>query len=315
MSTQSAPATVRTQPAAAAVASETEKGPRKSVLARIPAPWLFASLITLILVVGEASAGILGGYERLPLALGTAMVLETILSRFLRGRWPHPISAYITGNSVAILMKPAAGLAWPLAVAAAISITSKYCLTVRGRHLWNPSNFGLSILLLIAPGSIAILSHEWGNQLPTFLIVFTVGMLVVWRARLLHISGTYAAAFVVLAALRSRLPGGDSFLIELAPITGPVYLLFIFFMITDPKTVVRGKKQQVLVTLVIALADCAIRVAGNNEVAWVQPFLPAPPLFALATVGPIALLVQLLRMPSKTKAAQAPHRGAPAPAS
>lgn len=287
MSTQTVPATPQ-------AADEVREARRTGFLARIPAPWLFALLITLILVVGEASAGILGGYERLPLALGTALALEVVLSRLLRGRWPHPISAYITGNSVAILMKPAAGLFWPLAVAAAVSITSKYCLTVRGRHLWNPSNFGISILLLLAPGSVAILSHEWGNELLSFAVVFVVGMLVVYRAKLLHMSGTYAVVFIVLALLRSALPGGDSFLIEVAPLTGPMYLLFIFFMITDPKTIVRGRGSQVLVSVIIGLVDCAIRVAGNNDVAWIQPFLPAPPLFALATVGPIALLIQTL---------------------
>lgn len=273
------------------------QAPRPGFLSRIPAPWLFAGLITLILVVGEATAGILGGYERLPLALGTAVVLEVILARLFRGGWPHPLSAYITGNSVAILMKPAAGIVWPIALASAISIVSKYCLKLRGQHLWNPSNFGLSILLLVAPSSLSILSHEWGNELPTFLIVFAVGMVVVMRAKLVHISGTFAAAFVVLAALRSVLPGGASFWIELAPLTGPVYLLFTFFMITDPKTIVRGKGAQVLVTLIIALTDCAIRVAGNNDLPFIQPFLPAPPLFALATIGPLALLYQIYLRP------------------
>ena len=225
-----------------------------------------------------------------------------VLSRIFRRSWPHPLSSYITGNSVAILMKPAAGIVWPIALASAISIVSKYCLKLRGQHLWNPSNFGLSILLLVAPGSISILSHEWGNEIPTFLIVFTVGMLVVRRAKLMHISGTFAVAFVALAGLRSVLPGGADFLIELAPITGPVYLLFTFFMITDPKTVVRGKRPQVVVTLIIACTDCAIRVAGNLDQPWIDPFLPAPPLFALATVGPLALIHQLYFRPKPAPA-------------
>lgn len=284
---------------AAAPAKPLEAAKKKSnPLARVSAPVWFASFITLILVVGEYSAGILGGYERLPLALGTAVAVEVVMSKAFRKRWPQPLSAYITGNSVAILTKPAAGLAWPLVVASSISILSKYCLTFRGRHLWNPSNFGLCALLLVAPGSFAILSHEWGNELLTFGVVFAVGMLVVFRAKLVHISGTYALSFIAFAALRSALPGGDAFLIEAAPITGAMYLLFTFFMITDPRTVVRGKRNQALVAVIIAGVECAIRVLGNQGVGWIQPLLPAPPLFALFFVGPIALLVQEFVSPS-----------------
>lgn len=275
---------------------------RKSLLARISVPWWFAGFITLILVVGEYTAGILGGYARLPLALGAAIVVETVMSKVFRKRWPHPLSAYITGNSVAILTKPAAGLYWPLAAASAISILSKYCLTFRGRHLWNPSNFGLCALLLVAPGSFAILSHEWGNELPTFLVVFTVGMFVAAKGKLVHISGTYALSFVAFAWLRSVLPSGDAFQIELAPITGAMYLLFTFFMITDPRTVVRGKRNQALVAVLIAAVECGIRILGNQGVEWIRPLLPAPPLFALFLVGPVALMFEALVAPPPRRA-------------
>jgi hypothetical protein len=275
---------------------------RRGLIGRISAPWWFASFITLILVVGEYSAGILGGYERLPLALGTAILVEVVFSKTFRKRWPHPLSAYITGNSVAILTKPAGGLLWPLMAASSSSILSKYCLTFRGQHLWNPSNFGLCMLLLIAPGSFAILSHEWGNEIVTFAVVFAVGLFVAARAKLLHISGTYAAAFLAFAWLRSVLPGGEHFLIEAAPITGAMYLLFTFFMITDPRTIVRGRRNQAGVALLIAAVECAIRILGDLGVGWIQPILPAPPLFALFFVGPVVLVIQELLSPGKGRA-------------
>src|SRR3989441_322957 len=50
-------------------------------------------------------------------------------------------SAYITGISLALLIKPRVDLLWPFALGGFLAIASKYVLQYRGRHLWNPSNF------------------------------------------------------------------------------------------------------------------------------------------------------------------------------
>lgn len=253
-----------------------------------------AGLVTLIIVVGEAAFDILGGYERLALALGTAIAVEVVLSLLTRRKLPYLISAYISGNSVAILTKPAAGLMWPFGLGAAIAITSKYVLRYRGRHLWNPTNFSICALLLLAPGSMSILSHQWSNHPAAVGIIFAVGVMVVWRARLLHISASYAAAFAAFAALRSAL-GGAPLATELAPLTGPMYMLLVFFMLTDPKTTVSTVRGRVVVTVLIAAVECAIRMAGDADIPLVAPLLPAAPLFALFVVGPLAMLWDLRR--------------------
>ena len=64
------------------------------------------------------------------------------------GRFPHLASAYITGISVGILVRSFSWL--PYALCATLSIASKYVLRVQGRHLWNPSNFGISVVLFTA---------------------------------------------------------------------------------------------------------------------------------------------------------------------
>src|SRR3989454_4782104 len=75
-------------------------------------------LITLILVLGQARYGILGGYDRLATALGVCVATELALSRWLRGRFANVQSAYITGISLALLIKPRADLLWPFALGA-----------------------------------------------------------------------------------------------------------------------------------------------------------------------------------------------------
>jgi hypothetical protein len=252
-------------------------------LPAIPPKYLSSILITVVLVVGQIVGDIVGGYDRLLLALGTAVAAELLLSRLMRGKWPVLLSAYISGNSVAILTKPAGGLLWPFWMGSLIAITSKYALTYRNRHLWNPTNFSISALLLLSPGSMSILSHQWGNDVATW-VVLGVGLLVVWRARLLHITATYCLAFLALAWLRSVLnPVQWPLLTEIAPLTGPMYMLLIFFMLTDPRTSVSTRGGRIVVAATVALVECGIRMLQLTDWRVLDVLLSAPPIFALCT--------------------------------
>ena len=90
-------------------------------------------------------------------------------------------SAYITGISVGILVRSPAY--WPYALCSVISIMSKYVLRVKGRHIWNPSNFGISVLLFLAPETVASLSIQWGNISACRWWSFgCLGSIIIWRA-------------------------------------------------------------------------------------------------------------------------------------
>ncbi len=236
--------------------------------------------ITCILLVGHLSYGILESYERTALAIVAALVTELLLGRIFFGKWLNLASAYITGISVGILVRSPAF--WPYALCSVISIMSKYVLRVKGRHLWNPSNFGICVLLFLAPETVASLSIQWGNYIWPLLVIWILGSIIIWRARRFHISATYVVSFFVLAFLRSWITG-DPWQAEIAPITGPMYQLFVFFMITDPKTTVKSKKWQCVVVFCVALAEMLLRL---NQVVYA-------PLYALFLVGPAAMLIEI----------------------
>lgn len=262
-------------------------------LAGLSPKWLIAILITLILVVAQLSVDLLSNLWILPATLGAAVVTEALLSKAVRGHFVSLQSAYISGISMTILTKPQQGLLWPFVLGAAISIASKYALTYRGRHLWNPTNFGISAILLIAPGSVAILSTQFDNSIWPLLVIWTVGFLVASRARILHVTAAYLVSFVALAGLRSFLTG-DALLTELAPVTGPMYQLFLFFMITDPATTVRSRRGRIGVAVTIAVVECGIRLLDELPTSTpLHSLLEAPPIFALAIVGPIAKFLDL----------------------
>ena len=236
--------------------------------------------ITCILLVGHLTFGILESYPRTLLAIGMSIAAELILGRIFLNKWPHPASAYITGISVGILLRSPAY--WPYALCSLISITSKYVLRIKDRHIWNPSNFGVSAMLFLAPATVASLSIQWGNYLLPMVVIWILGLVIVWRVRRLHITATYVIAFLTFAFLRSWILH-EPWQSEVAPITGPMYQLFIFFMITDPKTTVRSKRGQILVAFVIAVVETILRF-GQSVYA---------PFYALFIVGPIANSIEI----------------------
>ncbi|MEO6709942.1 MAG: RnfABCDGE type electron transport complex subunit D [Planctomycetota bacterium] len=266
---------------------------------RLSPPWLISILITLILALGQWRYQIiggsgLGGVDRLVVALGLAMALEALLGLVVRGRVPALQSAYVSGISATLLTKPASGVLWPVAFVAMLAIASKYALTYRGRHLWNPTNFGVCCMLLIAPQSMSILGSDLGNELGTNLVIWSVGLVIAWRAKILHVTLTYLIAFVVFALLRSSITHVPP-LIEIAPVTGPMYQLFLFFMVTDPRTTVSTRQGRILVAILIAAMECAIRLGNDYDMQSVALFRSAPPMFALTIVGPAAMLLDLWR--------------------
>ena len=250
-------------------------------------------LITIILLGAHWSYGVLRGYEAIALAVFTTIVMEFSLRRFLTGQPPQMASAYISGISISILVR--SPMLWPYALGGAISIMSKFVLRWRGRHLWNPTNFGICALLFLAPFAVAPLSVQWGNDLWPMLVIWAVGLWTVWRAKRAHITLAYVGSFFFFAFVRSLITGG-AYAAEVAPITGPMYQLFALFMVTDPKTTVSSKWGAALVACLVGFVEMLFRL---GEVIYA-------PFYALFLVGPVALLVEMW-WKSRAQAADSPE--------
>ena len=76
---------------------------------------------------------------------------------------------------------------------------------------------------------------------------------------------------------------GSPWQAEVSPITGPMYQLFIFFMVTDPRTTVRSKTGQCAVVFCVAAVEMVLRL---NQVVYA-------PFYALFLVGPAAMLLEM----------------------
>ncbi len=248
---------------------------------RLDSRYVAPLLISCILLAAQLSFGVLESYPKTLLAIATSIVTEIVLSKIMTGRFPHLASAYVSGISIGILVRSPEF--WPYALCAMIAITSKYVIRWKGRHLWNPSNFAIAVMLLIAHDSVSTLSIQWDNRVWAMVVVWALGSYIIWNLKRFHICATYVASFVGFAALRALMSGGtggfsDHFWNEVAPITGPMYQLFIFFMITDPKTTVGSKKWQCVVVFFVAFAEHILRLNQNIHA----------PYYALFIVGPFA---------------------------
>jgi len=263
-------------------------------------------LVTVILALGDASFNILENHPAPPwlvsltggavmeysptfIAILTTMLAEIVLGRFFWGKWPHLASAYISGISVGILIKSSA--LWPFVLCGLISITSKYVLRVSNRHIWNPSNFGVTMMLLLAPAQVASLSVQAGNNGWAVLAIWILGSLIMYRLGRFHIPLAFVAAFIPLAFLRASVTG-HPWQTEIAPVTSPMFQLYIFFMITDPQTTTRRRWSQVLVAVLVAAMETTLRLAFKDVHSLYH---------ALFIVGPATNLVEIYFDRSKVK--------------
>ena len=248
---------------------------------RIPPRLIGPILISAVVVAAHISFGVLDGWDKFAAALIAAMVTESLFSKLVTGKWRDLSSAYISGNSAGILVR--SPMIWPFALCAAISIASKYVFRFRGTHIWNPTNFGIVVMLLIASDSMAVLSIQWGSNMWAMITIWIVGFVVISKVKLFHVCAVYVLSFIAFAWIRSLMSGG-LFLAEIAPLTGPMYQLFVLFMITDPKTTVSTKSGRMIVAFLIAMVEMFFRL-GEAVYA---------PFYALFIVGPIALIAEIL---------------------
>jgi len=173
-----------------------------------------------------------------------------------------PRSPLISGLSLCLLVRT--NLWWIALLAVVIAIGSKFVIRVKGRHIFNPTNFGIAVLLLFTAGDFfpAILPAnalwvspgQWGTGLVLAFFFACLGFLVVFRATRMDVSIAFICFYAVMVyALALYL--GDSMSIA-NRLTNGALLLFTFFMISDPKTTPNTRSGRILFAFVVALIAC-----------------------------------------------------------
>src|SRR5947199_3504980 len=220
--------------------------------------------------------------------LGTALLTQYVCTRLVRLPAFDPKSALISGLSLCLLLRSnSLALA---SLAAAVTIGSKFFLRVRGKHVFNPTNFGL-VAMIVATGKIWVSPGQWGNAAFLAFLFACLGGLVVNRAERSDV--TYAFLGFYLALLFGRaLWLGQPFAIPLHQLENGAFLLFTFFMISDPKTTPDSRAGRILFAGLVALLAGSITFVLYRTNGL---------LFALALCSPVVPLIDLL-LPGKRHA-------------
>jgi enediyne biosynthesis protein E5 len=237
----------------------------------------FALAITILNILGHTVFGFEQSWIQPLLSLATAYSCELFAEwidsradgrqpRFLGG-WrkfvDYLLPAHITGLAVAMLLY-SGDRVLPTVFASAVAIASKttFRVTNRGRlcHFLNPSNFGITITLLVFPWvSIAPPYQFTENLNRAGSLILPAIIFITGTFMNLRITGrvplilSWWAGFVGQAAIRSAL-FGTSLAGALNPMTGVAFVLFSFYMISDPATTPFATRKQIFFGLSVASA-------------------------------------------------------------
>ena len=203
---------------------------------------------------------------QVPLTIGTALLTQWACTRLWRLPAFDPKSALISALSLCLLLRVDALLV--AAAAAVVSITSKFVIQIGRKHIFNPTNGAIALLMLVTPAAW-LSPGQWGSVAFFAFSMACLGGLVAYRA----LRSDVALAFIVVYAL---LVFGRSWYLG-EPMTIPMrrlesggLLLFTFFMISDPRTTPDHPAARVLFGALVAYVAWYIqfRLFRTNGLIW-----------------------------------------------
>ncbi|WP_205678726.1 hypothetical protein [Aquisphaera insulae] len=238
-----------------------------SLPGRLPALRRFAAAITILNLLGHLVLGFEQSWAQPLVAVATAYGVELLLEavgawaerrppRFLGGGLAlvdFLLPSHITGLAISMLLYANDRL-WPIAFAAAVGVGSKVLVRVpvgRGApHCLNPSNTGIAVTLLLFPWVGIAPPYQFTENLegmgdwilPMVIVVSGTFLNTRFTGKLPLILG-WLGGFFTQAAVRSLLLG-TPLVAACLPATGMAFLLFTFYMATDPATTPTGTRDQ-----------------------------------------------------------------------
>lgn len=258
----------------------------RSFLAFLPSPPRDPRLYQICVL----SSILLWGVVALDLALQPALMLvlagAALGTQYVAGRWVglerfDPRSPLISTLSLCLLLRTQSPLL--AAAAAVIAIGSKFLIRRRGKHVFNPTNLALVVLLLTTDG-VWFSPGRWGSAAIFAFFLAGFGMLVVYRAARSDVTWAFLGAWSAVLVGRA-LWLGDPLTIPLHQLQSGALLIFAFFMISDPKTTPDSRRGRVVFAALVAALG-----------GWLQLglFIPEGLLYALAASAPLVPVLDRL---------------------
>lgn len=170
--------------------------------------------------------------ERVVALIASSLLTQWVFTRYLKLPRFDFRSPLITSFSLGILLRPG-NVGWAV-LAGVLAIGSKFILSHKRRHFFNPAAFAIGFLTLCT-GQVWVSPGQWGSATWLVLLVACCGLVVSQRATRLDISLAFLIAYA--AGILGRAAWlGDPMSIPIRQLQSGAVILFAFFMISDPKT-------------------------------------------------------------------------------
>jgi len=186
------------------------------------------------------------------------------------------LSLLLRSNAIALLL-----------LGAFIAVASKFVLRINGKHIFNPTNFAITSLML-ATDRVWVSPGQWGSVAFFGFLIICAGALVVYRSRRSDITLAFLFFWTAILVARSiRL--GDPLTIPLHRLENGALLIFAFFMISDPKTTPDSRLGRILFAAIVAGGAWYVqfKMFHTNALLWSLVFAsPLVPLIDRALRAP-----------------------------
>jgi len=205
-------------------------------------------LLSSFLVYGLLYLGWYADYMVYTAALSSTFIAQVVWAKAKKlpsGTWK---SALISGLGLCLLLKTDTW--WVMAIAGIITISSKFLIRYRGKHVFNPTNFGIIAAILF--GAAWISPGQWGRGEAGALIMLLGAIGILFRVKRWDLSLVFLVTLVALEYLYSVVYLGWGFDVLIHRMSSGTILLFAFFMITDPKTSPDSRKGRLIWGMLIA---------------------------------------------------------------
>ncbi len=159
-------------------------------------------------------------------------------------------SPLITALSLSMLLRTNELWIYLLAVIAAIA--SKFLLRIRGKHIFNPANIGIVLVLLLFSDVAWVSPGQWGSALWLAALLCFLSFLVLFKIPYRDMALLFLCFWSGLLFMRA-LWLGDPLSIPLHQLQSGALLIFAFFMISDPKTIPDTLKGRIVFALSVAV--------------------------------------------------------------
>lgn len=188
-------------------------------------------MLSSLLGYGVFGLGFGLGAGRIAAIIGAALATQALCTRLWRLPRFDPLSALISGIGLCTLLRTNTLAAASLA--AAIAIASKFILRWRGKHLYNPTNLALVVMLIAGAGWIS--PGQYGHLAFVALLMVCLGLTVACKAGRSDVTLAFLAVYAAILFGRSWWMG-EPMTIPLHRLQSGLLLQFAFNMISDPRT-------------------------------------------------------------------------------